>query len=98
MQRADIELIDAYAESFQRMAREASEKTGVPTVIMCNIETEETLPAPLDWNGAENALGLEPEIYRSAKKALDGADPQEQAVVIAYRASTGMLSIYTVTP
>ena len=98
MQRADIELLNAYADQFYKMAREAREQTAARVVVMCNVETEETLPAPLDWDGVPNALGLEPPIYRSAKIALERADLDEQVVVLAFRASSGMLSIYTVSP
>lgn len=98
IQRADMELLNAYADQFHRLARDASERTEARVVVMCNVETEETLPAPLDWDGVENALGLEPPIYRSAKRALDKADLNEQVVVLAYRASSDMLSIYTVSP
>ena len=98
LQRADLEILQGYADAFLERTRIVAQEAGVRVVVMCNLGTDEVQPSPLDWDGTPNVLGLDPAVYGTAKRALDSVDPECEAVVLLYHPTEDVLSIYTVGP
>ncbi|GIX06721.1 MAG: hypothetical protein KatS3mg115_1124 [Candidatus Poribacteria bacterium] len=98
LQREDVALLREYGAYFAAYAQEAAQSYGARVVILCNVETEEIVPSPLDWEGQANVLGLDPPIYRTAKHALEHSCPPEEVIVLLYRPQREIVSIYTVAP
>ena len=98
MQRRDIALLIESAELLLDCATTAFERFDVPVVVLCNVETEEVIPSPLDWEGTANVLRLDASVYLTARSALDATNPSEEVVVLLYHPTEDVLSIYTLAP
>ncbi len=90
--------LQGYSDAFLDQARAVERETGARVVMMCNVGTEEVQPSPLDWAGTENVLALDPAVYRTTKRAVEGADPEREVVVVLYHPTEEVVSIYTVAP
>jgi hypothetical protein len=98
IQSADIDLLDRFGPAFLAQANAAEAELGVRPVVMCNVGTDEVQPAPLDWDGKDNALALHPAVYRAARSAVDASDHGAEVVVLMYHADRDVLAVYTVRP
>jgi hypothetical protein len=94
-QRRDLDLLQEHAPAFLRTCRDATEVLGVRVAVLCNVDTREVLPTPLDWNGVENVHGLEPEVYRAGREALRHGDPRQDVVVLLCRPAEGTVHVYS---
>lgn len=98
IQRRDLELLNAFADALFCHAERARAELSASVVLLCNAETEEVIPSPLDWDGATNVLRLDSDVYASVKRALAQADDGAEAVVLIYRRVEDALSVYTIAP
>lgn len=98
IQRHDIDILDRFGPAFLSQADAAAAELGVRPVVLCNVGTEDVQPAPLDWDGRENAMGLHPAVYRAARSAVEASDPGAEVVVLMYHADRDVLAVYTVRP
>ncbi|MDA1192565.1 MAG: hypothetical protein O3A46_12895 [Candidatus Poribacteria bacterium] len=98
IQRADSLVMSEYGDAFHERAQAARAQYGVSVLVVCNVESDEVITAPLDWEGASNVMRLDASIYLTAKTALERADRDNETVVLIYRQNEDALSIYTFSP
>jgi hypothetical protein len=98
LQRRDLGLLSEFAEALKAHAERARAALNAPVVLLCNAETEDVVPSPLDWNGETNVHRFDGSLYAAAKRALSRANPDEEVVVLVYHPAEDVVSVYTVSP
>jgi len=97
LQRGDVALLTEFAHALWEHASHARATLNAPVVLLCNTETEEVIPSPLDWEEMSNVHQLDIPVYQTAKRALHRANPDEEIVVLLYHPTQDVLSIYTLS-
>ena len=98
LQRRDVALLAEFADALWKHAEHARAALNAPVVLLCNAETEDVIPSPLDWEGKTNVHRFNADVYETAKRALSRANPDEEVVVLVYHPAEDALSVYTVSP
>lgn len=95
IRRTDERLLTENSPFFFELAERAVREVGERMVVLCNMDTGDILPTPLDWQGRANALQLNAPVYLAAQEALNLCDFPREVVVLVYHEVEDVLSIYT---